>query len=96
VTGWKAEITAPVGPVYGHRAHQVALQRREAAACGEAEEMRGQIACLSERLAEVEERLSRLVVARETVDELVSEAGPAVVTEETARRMTSATTRRGS
>ena len=51
------------------------LQRREAAARAEAEELRGQIARLTERLAGVEERLSRLVIARETVDEVLSEAG---------------------
>ena len=51
------------------------LQRREEAARAEAEELRGQIAELAERLAGVEERLSRLVIARETVDEVLSEAG---------------------
>ncbi len=51
------------------------LQRREAAAREEAEELRGEIAQLTERLAGVEERLSRLVIARETVDEVLSEAG---------------------
>jgi hypothetical protein len=51
------------------------LQRREAAARAEAEELRGRIAQLAERLARVEERLSRLVIARETVDEVLSEAG---------------------
>jgi chromosome segregation ATPase len=51
------------------------LQRREAAARAEAEELRGQIAQLAERLAGVEERLSRLVITRETVDEVLS--GPA-------------------
>lgn len=49
---------------------------REAAAREEAEDLRGQIAQLTERLAGVEERLSRLVIARETVDEVLSEAGP--------------------
>jgi hypothetical protein len=41
------------------------------------EELRGQIARLSERLAKfrAEERLSRLVITRETVDEVLSEAG---------------------
>ena len=38
------------------------LQRREAAARAEAEELRGRIAELAERLAGVEERLSRLVI----------------------------------
>jgi hypothetical protein len=51
------------------------LQRREAAVRAEAEELRGRIAELAERLAGVEERLSRLVIARETVDEMLSEAG---------------------
>ena len=41
------------------------LQRREASARAEAEELRGRIAELAERLAQVEERLSRLVIARE-------------------------------
>jgi hypothetical protein len=51
------------------------LQRREAVARAEADELRGRIAELAERLAGVEERLSRLVIARETVDEVLSEAG---------------------
>ena len=51
------------------------LQRGEAAARPEAEELRGRIAELAERLAGVEGRLSRLVIARETVDEVLSEAG---------------------
>ena len=51
------------------------LRRREAAAGAEAEELRGRIAELAECLAGVEERLSRLVIARETVDEVLSEAG---------------------
>jgi hypothetical protein len=63
------------------------LRRREAVAREEAEELRGQIAQLTERLAEAEDRLSRLVIARETVDEVLSEAGPqaspAAVPEET-------------
>jgi predicted nucleic acid-binding Zn-ribbon protein len=42
------------------------LRRREAAARAEAEELRGQIARLSERLAGAEERLSRLVITRQT------------------------------
>ena len=54
------------------------LQRREAAARAEAEELRGRIAELAERLAGVEERLSRLVITRETVDELLSGAGAGV------------------
>jgi hypothetical protein len=53
------------------------LQRREAAARGEAEDLRGRIEQLTERLAQVEERLSRLVIARETVDELLGETGAA-------------------
>jgi hypothetical protein len=52
------------------------LQRRETAARAEAEELRGQITQLTERLAGVEDRLSRLVITRETVDEVLSEAGP--------------------
>jgi len=51
------------------------LQRREAAAREEAEGLRGQIAQLAERLAGVEERLSRLVIARETVDEVLNGSG---------------------
>ena len=47
------------------------LRRREAAACAEAEQLRGQIAELAERLGGVEERLSRLVIAREVVDEVL-------------------------
>ena len=50
------------------------LQRREAAARAEAEELRGRIAELAERLAGVEERLSRLVITREMVDEVLSGA----------------------
>jgi chromosome segregation ATPase len=51
------------------------LQRREAAARADAEELRVQIADLAERLAGVKERLPRLVIARETVDEVLREAG---------------------
>jgi len=40
------------------------LQRREAAARAEAEELRRRIAELAEQLAQAEERLSRLVIAR--------------------------------
>jgi hypothetical protein len=65
------------------------LQRREAVARAEAEELRGRIAELAERLAEIEERLSRLVITREIVDEVLSEAGagvpPAAGPEVTAR-----------
>jgi hypothetical protein len=50
------------------------LERREAAARAEAEELRGRIAELVERLAGVEELLSRLVITREMVDEVLSEA----------------------
>ena len=53
------------------------LQRREAAARAEAEELGGQIAELAERLAGVEGRLSRLVITRETVEEVLG--APAVV-----------------
>lgn len=51
------------------------LQRREAAARAEVEGLRERIAELSEHLAGAEERLSRLVITRETVDEVLSEAG---------------------
>jgi hypothetical protein len=51
------------------------LQRREAAARAEAEELRGQIAELTEQLSQAEERLSRLVITRQAVDEVLSEAG---------------------
>ena len=51
------------------------LQRREAAAREEAEELRGQIAQLTERLAGAEERVSRLVIARETVAEVLNGSG---------------------
>jgi hypothetical protein len=50
------------------------LQRREAAARAGAEQLRGQIAELAERLAGVEEQLSRLVIAREVVDEVLDGA----------------------
>ena len=43
------------------------LQRREAAARQEADELRGEITRLAERLARAEERLSRLEITRETV-----------------------------
>jgi hypothetical protein len=55
------------------------LQRREAAARAEAEELRGRIAELAERLAGVEERLSGLVITREMVDEVLGEAGAGVL-----------------
>ena len=54
------------------------LQRREAAARAEAEQLRGQIARLAERLAGVEEQLSRLVIAREVVDEVLDRAASEV------------------
>ena len=47
------------------------LQRREAAARQEADELRGEIARLTERLAWAEERLSRLEITRETVTEIL-------------------------
>ena len=50
------------------------LQRREAAARAEAEELRGRIAELAEQLAQAEERLSRLVITRETVEEVLDSA----------------------
>jgi hypothetical protein len=53
------------------------LQRREAAAREEAEELRGRIAQLAERLAGVEERLSRLVITRETVEVVLNGSGAA-------------------
>jgi hypothetical protein len=55
------------------------LQRREAAARAEAERLRGQIAELSERLAGVEGQLSRLVIARDVVDEVLAGASTAEV-----------------
>jgi hypothetical protein len=51
------------------------LQRREAAAREEAEELRGRIAQLTGRLAGAGERLSRLVITRETVEEVVNGSG---------------------
>jgi hypothetical protein len=54
------------------------LQRREAAVRAEAEQLRRQIAELAERLAGVEERLSRLVTAREVVDEVLAGAASPV------------------
>jgi chromosome segregation ATPase len=50
------------------------LQRREAAARAEAEGLRRRIAELAEQLAQAEERLSRLVIARETVEEVLGSA----------------------
>ena len=54
------------------------LQRREAVARAEAREVRGRIAELAERLAGVEEQLSRLVIAREVVDEVLDGAAAEV------------------
>jgi len=51
------------------------LQRREAAARQEVDELRGEIARLGERLARAEERLSRLEVTRETVAGILGGAG---------------------
>jgi hypothetical protein len=47
----------------------------ETAARAEAVELRGRIAELAEQLAQAEERLSRLVITRQTVDEVLGEAG---------------------
>jgi chromosome segregation ATPase len=49
-------------------------QRREAVARAEAEELRGRIAQLAEQLARAEERLSQLVITRETVEEVLDGA----------------------
>jgi hypothetical protein len=48
------------------------LERREAEARAEAEELRGRIAELTERLAVAEERLARLVITRETVEDVLA------------------------
>ena len=50
------------------------LERREAAARAEVEELRGRIAELTEQLADAEERLARLVITRETVNEVLAAA----------------------
>ncbi len=50
------------------------LHRREAAARAEAEELRGRIAELAGRLAGAEEQVSRLVITRETVEEVLGAA----------------------
>src|SRR3974390_659609 len=55
------------------------LQRRGGGARAGAEQLRGQIAELAERLAGVEEQLSRLVIAREVVDEVLDGATTAEV-----------------
>jgi hypothetical protein len=47
------------------------LQRREAAARHEVDELRGEIARLAERLARAEETLARLEITRETVNEIL-------------------------
>ena len=54
------------------------LRRRETAARAEAEQLRGQIAELAQRLAGVEERLSRLVIAREVAGEVLDRAASEV------------------
>lgn len=51
------------------------LQRREAAARQEVDELRGEIARLTERLARAEERLARLEITRETVAEILGGPG---------------------
>src|SRR5207247_2474582 len=51
------------------------LQRREAAARREADELRGEIAQLNERLAQAEERVSRLEINGEAVAEILRGAG---------------------
>ena len=51
------------------------LQRREAVARHEVDELRGEIARLGERLARAEERLSRLEITRETVAEILGGVG---------------------
>ena len=52
------------------------LQRREAAARQEVDELRGEITRLTERLARAEERLSRLEISRETVAGILGDVGP--------------------
>jgi hypothetical protein len=51
------------------------LQRREAAARREADELRSEIGRLGERLARGEEALSRLEITRETVTGILGDAG---------------------
>src|SRR5882757_5174643 len=51
------------------------LQRREAAARQEVDELRGEIARLNDRLARAEERLSRLEITGETVAEILGGVG---------------------
>src|SRR6266849_6341000 len=52
------------------------LQRREAAARQEVDELRGEIAQLNDGLARAEERLSRLEITRETVAEILGAERP--------------------
>src|SRR5258707_13817409 len=52
------------------------LRRREAAARQEADELRGEIARLSERLARAEEGLARLGITRGTVAGILGGGGP--------------------
>ncbi|MEH0416004.1 hypothetical protein [Streptomyces sp. B21-083] len=49
-----------------------ALEARRAEVLGEAERLREQIAGLSEELSRAEERLARLEIARETVEEVLA------------------------
>ena len=51
------------------------LERREAAARREVDELRGEIAQLNERLTQAEEKLSRLEITRETVAEVLGGVG---------------------
>jgi hypothetical protein len=51
------------------------LQRSEAAARHQVDELRGEIARLNERLARAGERLSRLEITGETVAEILGGAG---------------------
>jgi hypothetical protein len=51
------------------------LQRREAAARHEVDELRGEITRLTKRLARAEERLARLEITRETVAEILGGVG---------------------
>jgi chromosome segregation ATPase len=52
------------------------LQRREAAARQEVDELRGEITRLTERLARAEEKLPRLEITRETVAGILGDVGP--------------------
>ncbi len=51
------------------------LQRREAAARREVDELRGEVAQLNERLTQAEEKLSRLEITQETVAEILGGVG---------------------